>query len=140
MENKINLKTKAYYTNIIGIEFSPTVLLYSLNVAVVKGSRYWWRFLGLIPLIPKIAKEDLYERFYFGSTIFSSKYTTIKKINDRLWSHKFATKDGVYQKPYVVIFREGGDNEQKYFDNDKEARLFMEDIKSKCKEYGNILS
>ena len=142
MEKSAILKSKTYYTGIIGLTFSPMRLYMSLDVSVKKGERYWWKLLGLIPIIPLRAKEDLYKDSICicKDTVFDSRYATLKKINSNLWRTKIATKEGVFYRPYIEIFREGEVTEHKYFNSDQEARTFLEDMKSKCKEYGNILS
>jgi len=142
MEKSAILKSKTYYTGIIGLTFSPMRLYVSLDVSVKKGERYWWKLLGLIPIIPLRAKEDLYKDSIYicKDTVFDSRYATLKKINNNLWRTRIATKEGVFDRPYIEIFREGEVTEHKYFNSDQEARTFLEDMKSKCKEYGNILS
>ena len=142
MEKSEILKSKTYYTRIIGLTFSPMRLYMSLDVSVKKGERYWWKILGLIPIIPLRAKEDLYKDSFCicKDTVFDSRYATFKKINSNLSYRRIATKEGVFDRPYIEIFREGEVTEHKYFNSDQEARTFLEDMKSKCKEYGNILS
>ena len=135
---KLSFKTKTYYKNIVSLEFIPTECIENLHSDVKAGERYWWKFLGFIPIIPLKAKEDLYIDRCFG-TIFSSKYKTLGEINDRLLYNRFVTKEGLFRKAYVRIARQDSVQE-KYFDSNNEAYEFMESLKKKCKECGNPLS
>ena len=65
-----DLKTKTYYTNIVGLRFYPLEREKELEMSVKKGDIYWWKWLGIIPIIPIKAKQDLFRIKRQGSAYF----------------------------------------------------------------------
>lgn len=143
-----DLKTKTYYTNIVGLRFYPLEREKELEMSVKKGDIYWWKWLGIIPIIPIKAKQDLFRIKRQGSayffedsfgfdTLLSPRYASLEKIKCNSWGSKLIKSDGIYKKPYIKILKEGGDYEIEYFENNEEAYEYIELMRKRCKEYGN---
>ena len=134
----INLESDAFYRNIISITFVPKHKLEALKPIVKKGELVFWKLFGFIPLIPLRAKKDLYKSNEF---IFF-KYDGLENVyKERFWDSR-TTLEGniVYQKPYIQIrCIEQRLNNLKYFDDNESAMKYLETLKTKCKEVGNIV-
>lgn len=136
---KVILKTKAYYTSITSLEFHPMKMKEKLEVEIKKGERYWWKLLGLIRFIPSKAKEDLYSTKKFDFE-WPSKYANFKDIFKSAKYNELVTKEGLFYKPYVKINRRIENSETIFFENNEEAYEYMNNLKKKCKECGNLLT
>ena len=56
---KMNFNNPKYKDEIISVYFTP-IKEYELINVKEKGKRYWWKFLGLIPIFPYVAKKNKY--------------------------------------------------------------------------------
>lgn len=137
----ISLEGEVFYRNITSINFSPVKKIKTFKPKVLKGKLYFWRLLGFIPLIPLVAKQDLYKSDYREDML-----------------HRFCSLEDAYRyefQEYGTFFLKGNDaylkavisinsfekklNETKYFDDNESALQYLNDLKFRCKEVGNIL-
>lgn len=143
MENNkysvINLESDAFYRNIISITFVPKHKLETLKPIVKKGKLVFWKLFGFIPLIPLRAKKDLYK----SNEFMFFRYDDLENVyKERFgWSNRTILEGNIaYQKPYVQIrCIEERLNDSKYFDDNESAMKYLETLKTKCKEVGNIV-
>ena len=145
--NPIKVEGTAFYKSIKSISFKPMRKIEEMKVAVPRGKWFFWKLFGLIPLIPKRAKEDLY-KVGWGEALF--RFQPLKKAYELNYKQdddyiyrwcEFFLNEGekaVYSKAKVVIsYFE--DNETFCFATNQEAKKYFDDVKNKCKECGNDL-
>ena len=138
--NPIKVEGTAFYKNIKSISFKPMRKIEEMKVAVPRGKWFFWKLFGLIPLIPKRAKEDLY-KVGMGEALF--RFQPLKKayeLNGYWYSFLNENEKTVYAKAKVVIScLDYRNDEIKYFTTNQEAKKYFDDVKNKCKECGNDL-
>ena len=139
--NPIKVKGAAFYKSIKSISFEPIEKIEELKVAVPKGKWFFWKLFGLIPLIPKHAKEDLYK--VVGDGVIC-RFQPIKKAHnlEYAYHHSFLNEKEktVYDEAKVVIScLDYRNDETKYFTTNEEAKKYFDDVKNKCEECGNDL-
>ena len=130
------MHTDAMYRDIKEIEYEPTEER-NVSLAFKAGKWRFWKFLGIIPLIPYKPKNNLYR--YGGGGLYGTK--TLNEMLSELNSYYNFQKDGkIYRKATVKVrYLNGNNNEYKYFCSDEEALNYIEELKKKCKDCGNIL-
>lgn len=132
----MKLKTDALYRditeiNMTGISEVPLVCKYK------KGDWRWWKFLGLIPLIPYKVKSDLYRDEY---DLYDSLKTLERKWYEYGEFYHFIRDGKLYHKATVDVRHLNRDNNEHYtFPSDAEALKLIDEIKKNCKACGNIL-
>ena len=134
----IKLEGEAYYKNITNISFTPVEKRITLNPKVRKGKLYFWRLWGFIPLIPLVAKKDLYR----ASNNPFYRFSDLQEAYDINfpWGNTFLKGNDVYDKAKVrVNCVECRLNNTQYFKDNESAMQHLEALKAKCKEVGNIL-
>ena len=139
--NPIKVEGTAFYKSIKSISFKPLRKIEEMKVAVPRGKWFFWKLFGLIPLIPKRAKEDLY-KVGWGEALF--RFQPLKKayeLNYRYWDSFLNKKEKtVYHTAKVKIFCLDYMNDiTKCFKTNQEAKKYFDDVKNKCKECGNDL-
>ena len=138
--NPIKVEGTAFYKNIKSISFKPMRKIEEMKVAVPRGKWFFWKLFGLIPLIPKRAKEDLY-KVGWGEALF--RFQPLKKayeLNGHWDSFLNEYEKAIYIKAKVIISCLDYKNDEiKYFITNQEAKKYFDDVKNKCKECGNDL-
>lgn len=139
--NPIKIEYNTFYKSIRSISFEPMRKIEKMKVAVPKGKWFFWKIFGLIPLIPKRAKEDLY-KVGWGEALF--RFQPLKKaynLNYGYWDAFLNENEKtVYHKAKVVIScLDYRNDETKCFTTNKEAKKYFDDVKNKCKNCGNDL-
>lgn len=134
--NGFKMYTDAMYRDIKEISYEPT----EEKDVVLKfkaGKWRFWNLLGFIPLIPYKPKYDLYR--FKDTRIYGTK--TLDGMLKELGTYYNFQKDGrIYRKATVIVRHLNNcNNEYKYFTSDEEALNYIEELKKKCKECGNIL-
>lgn len=138
----IKVEGIAFYKSIKSISFKPMRKIEEMKVAVPRGKWFFWKLFGLIPLIPKRAKEDLYKVGY-GQAL--CRFQPIEKVHElkyaSYWDSFLNKKEKtVYIKAKVEIScLDYRNNETKLFTANQEAKKYFDDVKNKCKECGNNL-
>ena len=134
--NGFTMHTNALYRDIREIEYEPTE---ERELSLIRKANRWcfWNFMGFIPLIPYKPKENLYR--LKDNRVCGIK--TLEGMLSELGSYYNFQKDGkIYRKARVIVrYINRDNNEYKYFSSDEEALNYIEDLKKKCKECGNIL-
>lgn len=139
--NPIKVEGTAFYKSIKSISFKPMRKIEEMKVAVPRGKWFFWKLFGLIPLIPKRAKEDLY-KVGLGQALF--RFQPIEKAHElryAYWNSFLNKKEKtIYNKAKVEISCLDYRNDKtKYFTTNQEAKKYFDDVKNKCKECGNDL-
>ncbi len=139
--NPIKVEGTAFYKSIKSILFIPMEKIEEMKVAVPRGKWFFWKLFGLIPLIPKRAKEDLY-KVGWGNTLF--RFQPLKKayeLNYEYWdSFLNENEKAVYAKAKVIISCLNSRNDEtRDFTSNQEAKKYFDDVKNKCKKCGNDL-
>lgn len=143
----IKVEGNAFYRSIESISFEPMRKIEEMKVALPKGKWFFWKLFGLIPLIPIRAKKDLY-KVGWGEALF--RFQPLKKAYELKYEHDFIygwwlfflneSEKAVYTRAKVEIScLDDRNDETKYFTTNQEAKKYFDDIKNKCKEYGNDL-
>jgi len=137
----IKVEGTAFYKNIKSILFIPMRKIEEMKVAVPRGKWFFWKLFGLIPLIPKRAKEDLYKVGWGEALIRFQPLKKAYELNNGYWeSFLNENEKTVYAKAKVVIScLDYRNNETKYFTTNQEAKKYFDGVKNKCKECGNGL-
>ena len=134
----------AKYKDIEAIEFTP-VKEVKMTKVVEKGQRKFWKWLGIIPIIPYKAKSDRYHISERDSWLLSCKSSTIDEIKQRIennFRHYFFSKDNkLFEQAEVRIkyYNPHRNYEYKYFNSNHQAMDYFNLVKSKCEEVGNEL-
>lgn len=138
--NPIKVEGTAFYKSIKSISFIPMRKIEEMKVAIPRGKWFFWKLFGLIPLIPKRAKEDLY-KVGWGEALF--RFQPLKKayeLNGHWDTFLNDNEKAVYIKAKVIISCLDCKNDEiKYFATNQEAKKYFDDVKNKCKECGNDL-
>lgn len=139
--NPIKVEGTAFYKSIKSISFIPMRKIEEMKVAIPRGKWFFWKLFGLIPLIPKRAKEDLYKVGCGGALC---RFQPIKKAYEIKYAylHSFLNKKEkiVYYRAKVEISCLNYNNDEtKYFTTNQEAKKYFDDVRNKCKECGNDL-
>lgn len=136
-------KSPDYYQAIKSLTFHPKKLTYTFGEPDVrKGEIWWWKLLGLIPIIPVRAKTDLYK--YRGRYHDEIRRYTTKDwyFNWYYGSGYMLDGDKVYQKAIVEIDLDnycGKNYEAETFTDDNTAIAYFDHIEKMCKKFGNNL-
>ena len=141
--NTIKVEGTAFYKSIKSISFKPMRKIEEMKVAVPRGKWFFWKLFGLIPLIPKRAKEDLYKVDANEYVLF--RFQPLKKayeLNYEYYWNSFLNENekAAYIKAKVEIScLDSRNDETKYFTTNEEAKKYFDGVKNKCKECGNDL-
>jgi len=131
------------YKSIDSLDFVPMKRGEVIKV-VSKGQRLYWKWLGLIPLIPYKAKNDLYycsltdgynERRYF--TLDEMR----RSVEEYEWLYMNDNNEVFVRAKVKIHYTKdySGSYNIQYFTSDKEAMNFYDELKKKCKDCGNEL-
>lgn len=131
--SSLKLKSKAEYKDIKGVYFCPLKKL-KLELKYRKGNLRFWKWLGIIPLIPYKVREDLYKSMYWGGL-----KTLDEAVNDSLYNFRIRIGDKVYEQAKVTVYHIAQKTEYLYFNSNEEAIRYIDDLKIRCKEVGNEL-
>lgn len=135
-DNKVDafrLQGISKYKDIREIRFTPVKKI-KVTKCYTKGQRRFWKWLGLIPLIPYKVKNDLFKKEY------TSGFHTLEKINNDIWEDSFIKDEEIYIKAKVRIFYiSETSSETITFERNEDALNYIDDLKIKCKESGNQL-
>lgn len=134
MENNYNsfeIRSDTQYKDVNSISFTPIREIKTTR-KYKKGDWRFWKWLGLIPLIPYKAGKDLFE-----SEQWDGLKSLEKAKNDSYYT--FIHNGKLYNKAEVYISCIVGNNRYKRFTSNEKAIKFIDDLKAKCKEVGNEL-
>jgi hypothetical protein len=139
--NPIKVEGTAFYKSIKSISFKPMRKIEEMKVAVPRGKWFFWKLFGLIPLIPKRAKEDLYKVGWGEALCRFQPIKRAHKLNYAYWDNFLNEKEKtVYHKAKVeVSCLNYNNNKTKYFTTNQEAKKYFDDVRNKCKDCGNDL-
>ena len=129
--SSLNLKSKAEYKDIKGVYFSPLKELKS-ELKYRKGNLRFWKWLGIIPLIPYKVREDLYK-----SRHWDGLKTLDRAVHDSWYNCRIGDK--VYEQAKVTVYHIAQNTEYLHFNSNEEAMRYVDDLKIRCKEVGNEL-
>ena len=143
MNNNLNkksafsLQTDALYRDITEIRFIPEEEIEVTQSRKVGDKRYW-KFLGILPLFRYRVKRNCYHLKDDKSTFFHD----MEDLVEFYGKEYYLMRDGkVYRKSIVEICRTNKDNKgKKRFNSDADALSYIENLKEKCKNCGNLLS
>lgn len=141
---RVALTSNAKYKDIETINFTP-VKEVKMTKIVEKGQRKFWKWLGIIPIIPYKAKCDRFHIDERDCWLLSCKSSTIDEIKWRIENnnrHYFFDKDGkLFEQAEVRIkyYNPQRSYEHKYFNANYQAMEYFNLVKSKCEEVGNEL-
>ena len=134
--SNFTMHTDALYRDITKIEYFP-VIEHSLKLVHKAGKVRFWKWLGLIPLIPYKPTKDLYRHKYSN---YYGTFSLDKYLHDVGTYDNFMRDNKVYKKARVRVYHMNRENnEYLSFNTNSEALRHIDDIKRKCKECGNIL-
>ena len=140
--DSIKVEGTAFYKSIKSISFKPMRKIEEMKVAVPRGKWFFWKIFGLIPLIPKRAKEDLY-KVGWGDSLF--RFQPLKKAYELNYGYYWNSFLNEYEKAVYIKAKvkisclDYRNDETKYFTTNQEAKKYFDDVKNKCKECGNDL-
>ena len=139
--NPIKVEGTAFYKSIKSISFEPMTKIEEMKVAVPKGKWFFWKLFGLIPLIPKRAKEDLYKVGWGEALCRFQPIERAHELNYAYWDSFLNKKEKtVYHTAKVKIFCLDYMNDiTKCFKTNQEAKKYFDNVRNKCKECGNDL-
>ena len=127
----LNLKSKAEYKDIKGVYFYPLKELKS-ELKYRKGNLRFWKWFGLIPLIPYKVTRDLHESNSWDGL------KSLEKVRDDSY-YKFIHNGRLYDKAEVYVRRIVGNNSYERFTSNEAAIKYVDNLKERCKEVGNEL-
>lgn len=134
--NKVDafrLRGVSNYKNIREINFTP-VKKVKVTKCYTKGQWRFWKWLGLIPLIPYKVKNDLFKKED------TSGFHTLEEIKNDIWDYSFIKGEEIYIKAKVRIwYISETSSETITFERNEDALNYIDDLKIKCKESGNQL-
>lgn len=122
--------SKGYYEKITKIAFDPLSEV-KLELYKRKGESKSLKLFGM-EFFKKTFDEDIY--YYNGDKM------TLKEITASLYNH-MTTFDGckLYHQARVILYFTNDSPIYSYFNTNDEAKEYIDDIKEKCKECGNLL-
>lgn len=141
---RVALTSDAKYKDIEAIDFTPVEEV-KMTKVVEKGQRKFWKWLGIIPIIPYKVKSDKYHISERDSWLLSCKSSTIEEIKWRIENnhrHYFFSKDNkLFKQAEVRIkyYNPHRNYEYEYFNANYQAMNYFNTVKSKCEEVGNEL-
>lgn len=141
---RVALTSDAKYKDIEAIDFTPVEEV-KMTKVVEKGQRKFWKWLGIIPIIPYKVKSDKYHISGRDSWLLSCKSSTIEEIKWRIENnhrHYFFSKDNkLFKQAEVRIkyYNPHRNYEYEYFNANYQAMNYFNTVKSKCEEVGNEL-
>ena len=92
----------------------------------------FWKWLGIIPLIPYKVRENLYKSRYWDGL-----KTLDKAVHDSWYNCRIGDK--VYEQAKVTVYHIAQNTEYLHFNSNEEAMRYVDDLKIRCKEVGNEL-
>lgn len=132
------LKSKAYYSKIVGIKFTPRTKFFPSRKPVYKkgdiipGKKHLFRKNE----ISKCAETDLYESYISYYDYSETVLLTAAEYAKQIGVSYDSENEEFYRKPKIVIeFIK--DSESRSFDSDVEALNFLNSLKEKCRKCGN---
>jgi len=134
MENKYNgfeIKSDAQYKDISSISFTPIHEIKTTR-KYKKGDWRFWKWLGLIPLIPYKVTRDLHESNSWDGL------KSLERVRDNSY-HRFIHNGRLYDKAEVYVRRIVGNNSYERFTSNEAAIKYIDNLKERCKEVGNEL-
>lgn len=133
------LKSKKYYTSIIGLDFHPVEHVSVPEPKFRKGDVVSKRkFLFKKPEI-KYAETDLYEDIWYDWEGGRNKSLYDPITYARRNGAHYDKETGEFYRPAKVIIKFEKNEETKSFIFDADALDFIKDLKEKCKKCGNEL-
>ena len=129
--DSFEIRSNAKYKDISSVQFTP-VSEVEIQKMYNKGDWRFWKWLGLIPLIPYKVREDLYKSESWDGL------KSLKKGKASDW--RWFIKDGkIYRRASVYIERISGSNGYERFNSNEEATKFIQNLRDRCRETGNDL-
>ena len=141
---RVTANSGARYKDVETINFTPVKEI-KMKKVLKKGQVRFWKWLGLMPLIPYKVRHDRYTIDGRDSWLLQCQCSTIEAVLSRIREHsnKFFFEDGKpFQKAEVCIVHYASGNkryEYEYFRTNHEAMNYFNTVKSKCEEVGNML-
>ena len=129
-KTKSSYKAKEYYKKITEVEFTSVKKRDDIFLAHPKGSVKEYKLFGMC-IRKKTYEEDIYKHKHR-----SGKFTESEVISE--FYATFVKNNIVYRKGKVVVWF-GNNSETYLFEDDDEAKDFLEDLLAECRMCGNEL-
>lgn len=131
---EFKLQSKSKYKDVKGIAFKPIKEVPIIKVAS-KGDIKVWKFLGLIPIKKYEVKENLYKSdFWEGKLTLNAAMCYIGRAVFKNGEKLFFTAE------VTISYSSSSIDDWFYFTSNEKALEFVEDLKEKCKKFGNELN
>ena len=121
--------SKSYYEKITQIVFEPLSEV-KLELHKRKGESKSLKLFGM-EFFKKTFDEDTY--YYDGYK------KTLNEIAENPYNHMTIIDGKLYNKSRVILYFSPNGCSYAYFNTNDEAKEYIDDIKEKCKECGNLL-
>ena len=141
---RVTANSGARYKDVETIDFTPVKEI-KMRKVVEKGQRKFWKWFGLVPLIPYKVKKDRYAIDGRDSWLLHCEASTLESIIDQVRDNSnnyFINNGKVFRKAEVCIthYANGSKKyERESFRTNHEAMNYFNTVKSKCEEVGNML-
>jgi hypothetical protein len=127
------LSSNAQYRDVTQVSFNP-VSKVKLRLVDKAGKLTFWKWLGLIPVIPYKPKKDKYRSDWYDGK------KTLESWKNYLGSYDhFIKGDTLYEKARVIVRGINRTISNKTFESNDAANRYVEEVKEKCKLAGNSL-
>lgn len=134
-------ETNLFYTSVKSITFIPKEKYKAISPAIKQGEKYYWKLFGLIPLIPKTAKTDLYLYVKRGRKVYTSNVIEYFINYFHTESQYLDIDNVVYNKAKIIgCCHDSEYSLIRYFTTDEEAMEYLEYTKKRCRYYNNALT
>lgn len=130
--NSFEINSSTTYKDVSKVSFKP---LYEIEVIKKhsKGEKLFWKWLGIIPLIPYTVKKDLY------TNINSNDLLTLEEMT-QIGFYLFTRDDKLFRKAEVCVeYISNRNTDYWHFESNEKAIEFIDNLKKRCNEVGNEL-
>ena len=125
------IRANAEYKGIVSLSFTPVAEV-PMTRKYKKGDWRFWKWLGIIPLIPYKIRKDLYKSSRWHGLM------SVEKAKGEGWNW-FIDNGKLFVMGEVRISYTNGDTKYKRFESNEKAIKYIDDIKKRCIEVGNVL-